>query len=111
MRQISEEEGLLAVAAWPSLSELVLHNNPLTLQTSGDPPLLKRYLHDRLGIHLQRFVCRHTLLLCSTVENVSSVFKRIETYKANQPYVVAVIAAVARSCDGCCLCAGARRVR
>ena len=95
MRQISEEEGLLAVAAWPSLSELVLHNNPLTLQTSGDPPLLKRYLHDRLGIHLQRFVCRHTLLLCSTVENVSSVFKRIETYKANQPYVVAVIADLA----------------
>ena len=52
--KIAEEEGLLAVAAWPMLSELLIHKNPLTTETAGDPPLLKRFLHDRLGIHLQR---------------------------------------------------------
>ncbi|XP_002738623.1 X-ray radiation resistance-associated protein 1-like [Saccoglossus kowalevskii] len=52
--QIAEEEGLLAVAAWPMLTELVIHNNPLTTLNSGDPPLLKRYLVDRLGIHITR---------------------------------------------------------
>ncbi|XP_046584130.1 X-ray radiation resistance-associated protein 1-like [Haliotis rubra] len=52
--QISDEDALLAVAAWPMLVELVLHNNPLTTNHSGNPPLLKRFLHDRLGIKLVR---------------------------------------------------------
>ncbi|XP_072034836.1 LOW QUALITY PROTEIN: X-ray radiation resistance-associated protein 1-like [Amphiura filiformis] len=52
--KISEEEALLALAAWPMLKELVIHNNPLTSNNSGDPPLLKRYLQDRLGIQMVR---------------------------------------------------------
>ncbi|XP_060073090.1 X-ray radiation resistance-associated protein 1-like [Ylistrum balloti] len=51
---IAEEEALLAVAAWPMLMELVIHSNPLTTTKSGDPPLLSRFLHDRLGIKLIR---------------------------------------------------------
>ena len=52
--QIHEEDALLAVAAWPMLVHLVIHNNPLTTSHNGDPPLLKRFLSDRLGIKLQR---------------------------------------------------------
>ncbi|ESP05046.1 hypothetical protein LOTGIDRAFT_230081, partial [Lottia gigantea] len=52
--QICNEEALLAVAAWPMLSELVFHDNPLTTEHVGAPPLLKRFLHDRLGIKLVR---------------------------------------------------------
>ncbi|KAL8600018.1 hypothetical protein ACOMHN_057787 [Nucella lapillus] len=52
--QIREEDALLAVAAWPMLVQLVIHSNPLTTEQSGDPPLLKRFLSDRLGIRLQR---------------------------------------------------------
>ncbi|XP_022098597.1 X-ray radiation resistance-associated protein 1-like isoform X2 [Acanthaster planci] len=52
--KISDEESLLAVAAWPMLKELIIHDNPLTTNSSGDPPLLKRYLKDRLGIHMVR---------------------------------------------------------
>ncbi|XP_041350431.1 X-ray radiation resistance-associated protein 1-like [Gigantopelta aegis] len=52
--KIEDEEGLLAVAAWPMLMELVIHDNPLTTDNSGDPPLLKRFLQDRLGIQIVR---------------------------------------------------------
>ncbi|CAH1245807.1 XRRA1 [Branchiostoma lanceolatum] len=51
---ITEEEDLIALAAWPLLSEVVIHSNPLTTKHSGDPPLLKRFLTDRLGINLVR---------------------------------------------------------
>jgi hypothetical protein len=54
--RIVEEEALLAVAAWPMLVELVIHDNPLTSDHSGDPPLLKRFLTARLGIKLVRKV-------------------------------------------------------
>nr|XP_015196994.1 PREDICTED: X-ray radiation resistance-associated protein 1 isoform X1 [Lepisosteus oculatus]XP_015196995.1 PREDICTED: X-ray radiation resistance-associated protein 1 isoform X1 [Lepisosteus oculatus]XP_015196997.1 PREDICTED: X-ray radiation resistance-associated protein 1 isoform X1 [Lepisosteus oculatus]XP_015196998.1 PREDICTED: X-ray radiation resistance-associated protein 1 isoform X1 [Lepisosteus oculatus] len=52
--KITEEEVLLAVALFPSLSELVIHSNPLTTQRSGDPPLLTSFLQNRLGIKVQR---------------------------------------------------------
>ncbi|KAK0048809.1 X-ray radiation resistance-associated protein 1-like isoform X1 [Biomphalaria pfeifferi] len=52
--KISEEEGLLALAAWPMLAEVDIYKNPLTMETSGDPPLLKRFLQDRLGVKLNR---------------------------------------------------------
>ncbi|XP_033637253.1 X-ray radiation resistance-associated protein 1-like [Asterias rubens] len=52
--RIEDEESLLAVAAWPMLKELIIHDNPLTTNSSGDPPLLKRYLRDRLGINMIR---------------------------------------------------------
>ena len=54
--QISEEKSLLAVAAWPKLQDLIIHDNPLTLSNSGDPPVLKKLLQDRLRIHIQRSV-------------------------------------------------------
>ena len=53
--QIEDEEALLAVAAWPMLVELIIHSNPLTTENSGDPPLLQRFLGDRLGIRIKRY--------------------------------------------------------
>ncbi|XP_013397542.1 X-ray radiation resistance-associated protein 1 [Lingula anatina] len=52
--QIEDQEALLPVAAWPMLNELVIHDNPLTTRNSGDPPILKQYLQDRLGIRVVR---------------------------------------------------------
>ena len=52
--QIEDEEALLAVAAWPMLVELIIHDNPLTTENSGDPPLLQRFLGERLGIKIVR---------------------------------------------------------
>ncbi|XP_070173868.1 X-ray radiation resistance-associated protein 1-like isoform X2 [Littorina saxatilis] len=52
--RIREEDALLAVAVWPMLVHLVIHNNPLTTDHKGEPPLLRRFLTDRLGIKLQR---------------------------------------------------------
>ncbi|XP_060557943.1 X-ray radiation resistance-associated protein 1-like isoform X2 [Ruditapes philippinarum] len=52
--KIEDEEALLAVAAWPMLVELIIHNNPLTTENSGDPPLLQRFLGERLGIRIKR---------------------------------------------------------
>ncbi|XP_006885798.1 PREDICTED: X-ray radiation resistance-associated protein 1 [Elephantulus edwardii] len=52
--KISKEDSLLAVALFPSLCELVFHNNPLVARTRGVPPLLKSFLQERLGIHLIR---------------------------------------------------------
>ncbi|KAG8522885.1 X-ray radiation resistance-associated protein 1, partial [Galemys pyrenaicus] len=52
--KITKEDAMLPVALFPSLSELVFHNNPLVAHTRGVPPLLKSFLHDRLGIHLIR---------------------------------------------------------
>ncbi|KAI1903514.1 hypothetical protein AGOR_G00027970 [Albula goreensis] len=52
--KIAVEEALLAVALFPSLSQLVIHSNPLTTQRSGDPPMLTHFLQDRLGITIQR---------------------------------------------------------
>ncbi|XP_004382027.1 X-ray radiation resistance-associated protein 1 isoform X3 [Trichechus manatus latirostris] len=52
--QIMREDALLPVALFPSLCELVFHNNPLVAHTRGVPPLLKSFLQERLGIHLIR---------------------------------------------------------
>ncbi|XP_064208499.1 X-ray radiation resistance-associated protein 1 isoform X1 [Anguilla rostrata] len=52
--KIAVEEALLAVAWFPSLTELVIHSNPLTTQRSGDPPMLTHFLHDRLGVAIRR---------------------------------------------------------
>ncbi|XP_004683261.1 PREDICTED: X-ray radiation resistance-associated protein 1 [Condylura cristata] len=52
--KIAKEDAMLPVALFPSLSELIFHNNPLVAHTRGVPPLLKSFLHDRLGIHLVR---------------------------------------------------------
>ncbi|XP_043853544.1 X-ray radiation resistance-associated protein 1 [Dromiciops gliroides] len=52
--KISNEDALLPVALFPSLNELVFHNNPLVIHTKGDPPLLYGFLQKRLGICLVR---------------------------------------------------------
>ncbi|KAM6447715.1 X-ray radiation resistance-associated protein 1 isoform 2-T3 [Liasis olivaceus] len=52
--QIEHEEDLLAVALFPSLTELTFHGNPFTTSRSGDPPLLTSFLQNKLGIKLVR---------------------------------------------------------
>ncbi|CAL8365070.1 unnamed protein product [Lota lota] len=52
--KIAEEEALLAAALFPSLTELVIHNNPLTTQRTGDPPLLTYLLSMRRGVNVKR---------------------------------------------------------
>ncbi|KAM9221966.1 X-ray radiation resistance-associated protein 1 isoform 4-T4 [Dugong dugon] len=52
--KIMREDALLPVALFPSLCELIFHNNPLVAHTRGVPPLLKSFLQERLGIHLIR---------------------------------------------------------
>ncbi|KAJ8342816.1 hypothetical protein SKAU_G00327440 [Synaphobranchus kaupii] len=59
--KIAVEEALLAVAWFPSLTELVIHSNPLATQRSGDPPLLTHFLHDRLGIAIKRQKTQHSV--------------------------------------------------
>ncbi|XP_076802825.1 X-ray radiation resistance-associated protein 1-like [Clavelina lepadiformis] len=53
--QITEEECVLAVVAWPRLGHLVMHGNPIVKHNSGEPPLLSHYLRHRLGINIHRF--------------------------------------------------------
>ncbi|XP_048644021.1 X-ray radiation resistance-associated protein 1 isoform X3 [Marmota marmota marmota] len=52
--KIAREDAILPVALFPSLCELIFHNNPLVAHTRGVPPLLKSFLQERLGIHLIR---------------------------------------------------------
>nr|XP_035938678.1 X-ray radiation resistance-associated protein 1 isoform X2 [Halichoerus grypus] len=52
--KIAKEDAILPVALFPSLCELIFHNNPLVAHTRGVPPLLKSFLQERLGIHLTR---------------------------------------------------------
>uniref|UniRef100_A0A8C0CQF8 X-ray radiation resistance associated 1 n=1 Tax=Balaenoptera musculus TaxID=9771 RepID=A0A8C0CQF8_BALMU len=52
--EIAKEDAILPVALFPSLCELIFHNNPLVAHTQGVPPLLKSFLQERLGIHLIR---------------------------------------------------------
>ncbi|XP_073938991.1 X-ray radiation resistance-associated protein 1 isoform X2 [Castor canadensis] len=52
--KIAKEDAILPVALFPSLRELIFHNNPLVSHTRGVPPLLKSFLQERLGIRLIR---------------------------------------------------------
>ncbi|KAK7806824.1 hypothetical protein U0070_010308 [Myodes glareolus] len=52
--KIAKEDAVLPAALFPSLCELVFHNNPLVAHTRGIPPLLKSFLQERLGIRLVR---------------------------------------------------------
>ncbi|XP_019650934.1 X-ray radiation resistance-associated protein 1 isoform X3 [Ailuropoda melanoleuca] len=64
--KIAKEDALLPVALFPSLCELIFHNNPLVAHTRGVPPLLKSFLQERLGIHLFRkkiIKARHHILM------------------------------------------------
>jgi len=50
----------LAVAGWPSLQELVVHDNPITASVHLQLPAVEQFLHEKLGIQVHRF-----LHLCS----------------------------------------------
>ncbi|BFZ00960.1 hypothetical protein BsWGS_03999 [Bradybaena similaris] len=52
--KIYEESGLMALGAWPALEEVDIAGNPLTMESAGDPPLLKKFLQEKLGIRLNR---------------------------------------------------------
>ncbi|XP_021563414.1 X-ray radiation resistance-associated protein 1-like, partial [Carlito syrichta] len=63
---IAKEEAVLPAALFPSLCELIFHNNPLVAHTRGVPPLLKSFLQERLGIRLIRrktVKARHHILM------------------------------------------------
>nr|XP_031537308.1 X-ray radiation resistance-associated protein 1 [Vicugna pacos] len=52
--KIAKEDAILPVALFPSLCELIFHNNPLVAHTRGVPPLLKSFLQDLLLNQLYR---------------------------------------------------------
>ncbi|XP_071989917.1 X-ray radiation resistance-associated protein 1 isoform X2 [Engystomops pustulosus] len=52
--KICYEEDVLPVALFPSLEEINLKGNPLTTLRKGDPPLLRSFLQQRLGIRVIR---------------------------------------------------------
>ncbi|XP_067950001.1 X-ray radiation resistance-associated protein 1-like [Watersipora subatra] len=51
---LSEEEDLLPIAAWPNITQVHIYDNPLVNERSGDPPMLRKFLTERLGIDLVR---------------------------------------------------------
>merc|ERR1712226_961124 len=53
--QITSGDGVLPVVGWPMLQEINIAGNPLVSKYKGEPPLLHRYLTNRLGITLKRF--------------------------------------------------------
>jgi hypothetical protein len=52
--KIDEEDDVMAVASWPSLTEIVLADNPLVQHHVGLPPLIENFLIDRLGMKVHR---------------------------------------------------------
>jgi hypothetical protein len=52
--KIEEEDDVMAVASWPSLTEIVLADNPLIQHHVGLPPLIESFLIDRLGMKVHR---------------------------------------------------------
>ncbi|CAF1027217.1 unnamed protein product [Rotaria sordida] len=51
---IEEEDDVMAVASWPSLTEIILADNPLVQRHVGFPPLIESFLMDRLGMKVHR---------------------------------------------------------
>ncbi|CAF3346817.1 unnamed protein product [Rotaria socialis] len=51
---IDEEDDVMAVASWPSLTEIILAGNPLVQNHVGLPPLIESFLMDRLGMKVHR---------------------------------------------------------
>jgi len=51
---ISEETKLVPAASFPSLEKLFIVRTNIARNTKGDPPLLKEYLKNRIGIELKR---------------------------------------------------------
>ncbi|XP_053334967.1 X-ray radiation resistance-associated protein 1 [Clarias gariepinus] len=88
--KIFEEEGLLAVALFPLLSELIIYSNPLTTQKSGDPPMLTWFLQDRLGIKIRRrksvgLIKPHFLLPVNPKRKIYSVDKVTKQKNRHHP--------------------------
>lgn len=53
--KITSEDGVLPVVGWPMLQEINLIGNPIVATYKGEPPLINRYLTQRLGITVKRF--------------------------------------------------------
>ncbi|CAF4336211.1 unnamed protein product, partial [Adineta steineri] len=51
---IEDEDDVMAIASWPSLTEIVLVDNPLIQRHVGLPPLIENFLIDRLGMKIHR---------------------------------------------------------
>jgi len=51
---ISEESKLMGAASFPILDKLLIIGTDLVKNSKGDPPLLKQFLSDRIGINVQR---------------------------------------------------------
>ena len=52
--QIETEEGLLTLAEFPQIREVIIYGNPLLTKIKGSPPLLTKELIVTRGIHLVR---------------------------------------------------------
>ena len=52
--QITDEEGLLALTAWPALRVLNITDNPLTRRHKSTPPVIEHHLQKLCGVHIQR---------------------------------------------------------
>lgn len=52
--KIEEEDDLIAISSWPMLNEIILYGNPIVYNNVGYPPLIKKYLVERLGISVHR---------------------------------------------------------
>ncbi|CAF0756691.1 unnamed protein product [Adineta steineri] len=51
---IEDEDDVMAIASWPSLTEIILVDNPLIQRHVGLPPLIENFLIDRLGMKIHR---------------------------------------------------------
>jgi len=71
----------LSVAGWPSLRELIIHDNPLTTSRSCDVSDIEQYLHQKLGILVLGFV--HLLVDISLI-------------------IIMIIIIIPRQCLWCC---------
>lgn len=54
LHEITEEKSLLSIASWPKVAKLIICNNPLTIKSRGELPVLQKLLVDRLGIVVER---------------------------------------------------------
>lgn len=94
---IQEEDDLIGLASWPMLNEIILHDNPIVTKHVGYPPLLKKFLIDRLGINIQRTKTLGPLrvpLNLSTIKQenriVNTVVPKIPRIPVNERILLAI---------------------
>lgn len=92
---IREEAKLVPAASFPSLQKLFILRTQIVRTTKGDPPLLKEYLTNRIGIELKRTednelytkrspLMQHSIKIDDKIPKVvrSTVDERIKNYRA-----------------------------